>query len=133
MWCTGDEQWFIDQAAEAQVTITHVIDTHVHADHYSGGRMHAQLAGAHYCLHESDADFVKVEDGARLADPKLGADNPCHALLHELLDVGLNVQVCGNTMKKIGWGEVYLLPGIQRGSMKALSAFMSAADEIITS
>jgi len=34
----GDEQWFIEQAAEAKVTITHVIDTHVHADHYSGGR-----------------------------------------------------------------------------------------------
>ena len=55
----GDEQWFIDQAKEAKVTITHVIDTHVHADHYSGGRRLAQLAGAHYCLHESDAEFVK--------------------------------------------------------------------------
>ena len=56
----GDEQWFIDQAKEAKVTITHVIDTHVHADHYSGGRRLAQLAGAHYCLHESDAEFVWV-------------------------------------------------------------------------
>lgn len=55
----GDEQWFIDQAQEAKVTISHVIDTHVHADHYSGGRKLAQLAGAHYCLHESDAEFVK--------------------------------------------------------------------------
>jgi len=36
-----------------------VIDTHVHADHYSGGRKLAQMVGAHYCLHESDADFVK--------------------------------------------------------------------------
>jgi len=55
----GDEQWFIDQAKEAKVTITHVIDTHVHADHYSGGRKLAQLVGAHYCLHESDAEVVK--------------------------------------------------------------------------
>lgn len=37
----GDEQWFIDQAKEAKVTISHVIDTHVHADHYSGGRTRA--------------------------------------------------------------------------------------------
>jgi len=55
----GDEQWFIDQAAEAKVTITHVIDTHVHADHYSGGRKLAQMVGAHYCLHESNAELVK--------------------------------------------------------------------------
>jgi hydroxyacylglutathione hydrolase len=55
----GDEQWFIDQAQAAKVAITHVIDTHVHADHYSGGRKLAQLAGAHYCLHESDAKVVK--------------------------------------------------------------------------
>jgi hydroxyacylglutathione hydrolase len=31
----------------------------VHADHYSGGRKLAQLVGAPYCLHESDADLVK--------------------------------------------------------------------------
>ena len=55
----GDEQWFIDQAREANVTITHVIDTHVHADHYSGGRKLAEMVDAKYCLHESDADTVK--------------------------------------------------------------------------
>lgn len=55
----GDEQWFIDQAKVANVTITHVIDTHIHADHYSGGRKLARLVGAHYCLHESAAETVK--------------------------------------------------------------------------
>lgn len=49
----GDEQWFIDEAKKANVTITHVIDTHVHADHYSGGRQLASQAGAKYCLHEN--------------------------------------------------------------------------------
>ena len=34
----GDEDWFMREAASAGVTITHVIDTHLHADHYSGGR-----------------------------------------------------------------------------------------------
>ncbi|MFN2349711.1 MAG: MBL fold metallo-hydrolase [Thioalkalivibrio sp.] len=55
----GDEQWFMDQAHETGVAITHVIDTHVHADHYSGGPALARLAGAEYCLHESDASVVK--------------------------------------------------------------------------
>ncbi len=55
----GDEAWFIEEAKKAGVTISHVIDTHVHADHYSGGRKLAEMVGAHYCLHESDADFVK--------------------------------------------------------------------------
>jgi glyoxylase-like metal-dependent hydrolase (beta-lactamase superfamily II) len=55
----GDEDWFVDEAQKANVTISHVIDTHVHADHYSGGRRLAQRVGAHYCLHESDSAVVK--------------------------------------------------------------------------
>jgi hydroxyacylglutathione hydrolase len=31
------EAWIIDEVKKANVTIPHVIDTHVHADHYSGG------------------------------------------------------------------------------------------------
>ncbi len=55
----GDEAWFVDEAKKANVTITHVIDTHVHADHYSGGRALAKMINAPYCLHESDKDMVK--------------------------------------------------------------------------
>lgn len=55
----GDEDWFVEQAKAQNVTITHVIDTHVHADHYSGGRKLATMLEAHYCLHESDAKLVK--------------------------------------------------------------------------
>lgn len=55
----GDEAWFIEEANKATVTISHVIDTHVHADHYSGGRKLAEMVGAHYCLHESDASVVQ--------------------------------------------------------------------------
>lgn len=57
----GDEEWFIEEARKANVTITHVIDTHVHADHYSGGRVLAKLVDAPYCLHESDRKFVKFD------------------------------------------------------------------------
>ncbi len=55
----GDEAWFVEQAKAQSVAITHVIDTHVHADHYSGGRKLAEMVGAPYCLHESDRQFVK--------------------------------------------------------------------------
>jgi len=49
----GDEPWFIEQANQQNVVITHVIETHVHADHYSGGRHLAETAGAQYCLHKN--------------------------------------------------------------------------------
>lgn len=67
----GDEQWFIDEAAKQDVKITHVIDTHVHADHYSGGRKLAELTGAAYCLHESNvgrvnAPFEALKDRQRI-------------------------------------------------------------------
>ena len=75
----GDEQWFLDEAAKQDVKITHVIDTHVHADHFSGGRRLAELAGAKYCLHESNigrvaypfealADTQRIEVGNVLVD-----------------------------------------------------------------
>jgi glyoxylase-like metal-dependent hydrolase (beta-lactamase superfamily II) len=51
------------------MAITHVIETHVHADHRSGGRRLAALAGARYCLHRS-ADvafpFEPLDDGQEL-------------------------------------------------------------------
>jgi glyoxylase-like metal-dependent hydrolase (beta-lactamase superfamily II) len=63
----GDEQWFIDQATQQNVKITHVIDTHLHADHVSGGRALAVRVGAPYCLHEGAAssvgfDFLPLRD-----------------------------------------------------------------------
>jgi glyoxylase-like metal-dependent hydrolase (beta-lactamase superfamily II) len=57
----GDEDWYVEEARKAQVEIRYVIDTHVHADHYSGGRALAQRIGAPYCLHESDRAAVKYD------------------------------------------------------------------------
>ena len=49
--------------------ITHVIDTHVHADHRSGGFELARHVGASYCLHESAAvtlPFEPLRDGTQI-------------------------------------------------------------------
>lgn len=75
----GDEQWFIDEAAKQNVKITHVIDTHVHADHYSGGRALAEKTGAKYCLHEANAgrvkfDFEPLKDGQRIEVGNVAVD-----------------------------------------------------------
>jgi glyoxylase-like metal-dependent hydrolase (beta-lactamase superfamily II) len=53
-------------ATSKGMTITHVIDTHVHADHRSGGPSLARKAGARYCLHKSAEvqwPFEGLEDG----------------------------------------------------------------------
>ncbi|MEW6313615.1 MAG: MBL fold metallo-hydrolase [Pseudomonadota bacterium] len=68
----GDEDWFIAEALNQGVKITHVIDTHVHADHYSGGRELARRTGARYYLHESNAGRVRypfehLHDGQHIA------------------------------------------------------------------
>ncbi len=67
----GDEDWFVREAHNAQVRITYVVDTHVHADHLSGGRALAAQVGAPYCLHENARDSVRfpirgLADGERL-------------------------------------------------------------------
>src|SRR4029078_2489665 len=48
-----DVDAYIAFAASKGMRITHVIDTHVHADHRSGGVALAKKVGASYCLHES--------------------------------------------------------------------------------
>lgn len=55
----GDEQWYLDEAERTGAPITLVIDTHLHADHRSGGRELAERAGVPYALHESAQDQVQ--------------------------------------------------------------------------
>jgi hydroxyacylglutathione hydrolase len=67
----GDEAWFMEQAEAMNVTIAYVVDTHVHADHLSGGRALAARVGAPYCMHEAarasvNFDFRALRDGDEL-------------------------------------------------------------------
>ncbi len=61
-----DIESYITFAEAKGLRLTHIIDTHVHADHRSGGPELARRTGARYCVHES-ADvtfpFTALHDG----------------------------------------------------------------------
>jgi len=60
---------YVEFAAVKGMRITHVIDTHVHADHISGGRTLAERTGAAYALHMSAPvafPFLPLRDGQEI-------------------------------------------------------------------
>ena len=68
----GDEGWYLDEASKLKVEISYVIDTHIHADHISGGRGLAEASAAAYLLHASNTGktgfaFSPVHHGDELA------------------------------------------------------------------
>lgn len=68
---------FTSFAKEKNVEIKHVFDTHLHADHISGGRSIAEATGATYYLPSKDAaevvfDYTPLEDGLTV---QIGASN----------------------------------------------------------
>lgn len=68
---------FTSFAEEKNVKIKHVFDTHLHADHISGGRSIAEATGATYYLPSKDAeevvfDYKPLEDGLTV---QIGASN----------------------------------------------------------
>jgi glyoxylase-like metal-dependent hydrolase (beta-lactamase superfamily II) len=78
----GDEEWFVEAAGKTGAAITHVIDTHVHADHYSGGRALAKMAGAEYCLHEACASMVNFPVRLLRDGEVIDAGNTTIEILH---------------------------------------------------
>jgi hydroxyacylglutathione hydrolase len=75
-----DVEAYATFATSKGMRITHVIDTHVHADHRSGGRDLAQRTGARYCLHESSEvaiPFTPLRDG-----DEIGLGNTQIKVLH---------------------------------------------------
>ena len=60
---------YVDFAKDKGLRITHVLDTHVHADHRSGGPALAERVGAPYCLHRA-ADvavpFTPLDDAQKI-------------------------------------------------------------------
>ena len=64
-----DPDLYLRVAQENGLNIRYVIDTHLHADHISGGRRLAEISGAEYVLHESaeaQYAFQRARDGGVL-------------------------------------------------------------------
>lgn len=51
---SSDVDEYLDRAAARGWSITHVLDTHLHADHVSGARALAEAAGSELCLNPLD-------------------------------------------------------------------------------
>ncbi|MFC3886266.1 MBL fold metallo-hydrolase [Bacillus songklensis] len=88
---------------EHHISITHTLDTHLHADHISGGRELAEKIGATYHLPLKDAEevtfhYVPIEDGNEI---KVG-----HALIKAIYSPGHTI---GSTSFIID--DQYLLTG----------------------
>ena len=68
-----DPARFIEQyewaANESGAKITHIVDSHLHADHISGGKALADKVGANYYLMKSEGatyDFIPLEDHEKI-------------------------------------------------------------------
>ncbi len=60
---------YLQAATQKKLAVTHVIETHVQADHVSGARRLAEATGAQLCLHESakvEFPFRPVREGEAL-------------------------------------------------------------------
>lgn len=57
---------YLAKAAQKGVKIAYVVDTHVHADHFTGGAELAKRSGGQYCLYKdspAQCDFTPLADG----------------------------------------------------------------------
>ncbi len=74
-----DVEPYLQASRETGMRIAYVIDTHVHADHLSGGRLLANAAGAPYLVHES----VGGPEHSRLKDAQeIGVGNVTLRVVH---------------------------------------------------
>ncbi len=54
------------------------------------------------------------------------------ALLSELMECGLEVRACGMALDDCAIDETAMIDGIERGSMKALAAWVKTSDNVMT-
>ena len=72
-----------------------------------------------------------VEVGRKNQQPPEGAVN-LEQLLGELIECGLEVRACGMALDDCAIDESAMVDGIERGSMKALAAWVKESDQVLT-
>ena len=60
-----------------------------------------------------DAAYWMLKDRPYAAFTKKAGPNPNQAIIRELIDLGVSVEVCAQTMHERGWSKEDLLPGIR--------------------
>ena len=108
---------YLELAAEHRMTVTHVIDTHVHADHISGGPALAEQLGIEYHLPPEDSAEALPFPNRALADGeeiRLGEETVMRAMTMHLpghtpgttaLLVGERLLLVGDTIFVRGLGR----------------------------
>jgi len=111
---------YLELAAEHGMRVTHVIDTHLHADHISGGPALAQAVGAQYHLPPEDAGALlpfpnrPLVDGERIDLAAVEGEVVLQAMTMHLpghtpgttaLLVGDRLLMCGDTVFVRGLGR----------------------------
>jgi sulfur relay (sulfurtransferase) complex TusBCD TusD component (DsrE family) len=71
-----------------------------------------------------------VEVGRHSQQVPEGAVN-LEALLGEFIECGLEVRACGMALTDCAIDESAMLPGIERGSMKSLAAWVKESDQVM--
>lgn len=87
-----------------------------------------RLAGA-MLAEGKDVRLFLAGPGVRLLFPSSSATESTQVLFRELLELGLEVQCCGSSLKAQGMET--LPTGVSKSSMKGLSGWISAADEVV--
>ena len=132
---------FTRVAADDDMEITHVIDTHIHADHISGGPAIAEETGATYHLpsgaldREIDLEFVPLErnDVLTLGEIDLKAiHTPGHTAEAISLLVGAEAVLTADTLFTDGVGRTELQFGEANAEAGARSLFHSIHGSLLT-
>lgn len=61
----------------------------------------------------TNAGHVTLDDAAYNSSRNIATGNPYKKLVADLIDIGVNVELCGATAKVNGWGNADLLPRIK--------------------
>ncbi|NEI59484.1 sulfur reduction protein DsrE [Rhizobium leguminosarum] len=61
----------------------------------------------------TNAGHLTLDDAAYNSSRNIATGNPYKKLVADLIDIGVNVELCGATAKVNGWGNADLLPRIK--------------------